>query len=83
MVGSPEKDATVGIIADWLDKALATNNKLKAAKESGKGDVISDSWVATDELIKTNWLLGLFQIFLIIIFGICGGNALVPGSCMM
>lgn len=77
MAATDKKDATVGIIVDWLERALAAKERLKEAKENGKVDDIADSWVATSELNKTTWLIGLFQIFLIIMFGICGGSELV------
>ena len=32
------------------------------------------SWEATDQLTKTTWLLGLFQVTLIILFATLGGR---------
>ena len=73
------KDATLEVITDWLERALAAKEKQKEKRADGVTDDIADSWGAGTELSKTTWLLGIFQVFLIIMFGITtsGGSELV------
>lgn len=73
MIRHPEKkqDLHVDIILDWLHRA--TIEKEKKKNES----VETLPWGTAQQLNKTTWLLGAFQIVIIILFATVAGSEVI------
>ena len=70
MIRHPEKkqDLHVDLILDWLQRA--TIEKEKKKNESAE----TLPWGTVQQLNKTTWLLGAFQIVIIILFATVAGS---------
>jgi hypothetical protein len=60
----------VQLILDWLNRAAT--NKERHREENEKKSTLS--WGTIQQLNKTTWLLGCFQVILIILFATLGGT---------
>jgi hypothetical protein len=63
-----KKDLHVDLVLDWLNRAMIEKEKKKSE------DVTSLSWGTIQQLHKTTWLLGIFQVVLIILFATVAGS---------
>lgn len=63
-----KKDLHVDLVLDWLNRAMIEKDKKK------NEDVATLSWGTIQQLNKTTWLLGIFQIVLIILFATVAGS---------
>jgi hypothetical protein len=66
-----KKDLHVDLVLDWLNRAMIEKDKKK------NEDVTTLSWGTIQQLHKTTWLLGIFQVVLIILFATVAGSEVI------
>ena len=60
-------------ILDWFDRAIKQRENQK--DQSRKGEL---QWGTSEQLNLATWVLGIFQITLIILFATVGGSQILP-----
>jgi hypothetical protein len=70
------RDLHVDPILDWLHRASINKEKLRI--ELDRKSTLS--WGTIQQLNKTTWLLGCFQVVLIILFATLGGSEVLDPS---
>lgn len=71
---SHSHDSHVDLVLDWLLRASIEKEKQK------NEDPSTLSWGTIQQLNKTTWLLGIFQVVLIILFATLGGSEVTAQS---